>query len=1461
MSAPGPKKSWKVRQFTLAQLLASGVIVATPNINPGVPTSVHLSCRDESSFVITVISNKHPILQLPIRVQHLVELRAQGVPTTSDTKGFVFGVGPLLDEFEVVATQSRESLLSNDSRQYTNSFTLPNTSAFVAPSLLVPPNLDTTLHDNYNNNNDTATYSPSSPLKPDDNNNNTSNRIGTTRPLLARLAQVQISPQLSPVPSPPFNYNNEQGVSAAVVSGVPSEGRVVMAQPLDDDAPLPPAQVIATVWDPSPNQHQHLSSSPNQQRFNNQQQHSRSASLPFGSKRPNLSRLRGQVGRVTVEEQYEEDDNHKTGDTNDADDNNNSNSNGDDDAGEGANQDGFVLDGQHTDHGGHNLASILIQIAKEFPEVAVDGSGPNERTIPSQVLEAWKDTLLSYPLQQRSSLTIADPKEITETNMDLSGGARYVARKYAPAIMGYVCYQEQRDTVADARLLSTAMKPLTTLKQGSMKHGQAFLSRDGSVVVRCVSHSELDVLTTHLPAYLSMMNLLPPASLVPAPWHTAGPRPRSDADINTTLLTDNDNVGDGEECGEQLMRVLPRLLGLYEVQVTGMSKFGFVMLDNSMRMMPPRTDGQWQALNHDLKAISGSAAHLGALSGVLGTIAGVSVDQYTQILRTISCLTSILTLPSTKYSALSPLLATTSYSSPQLASPSNAQTASPNALNSGGLLHKARMSLSMRIKGPNEVDDDQARLTLIVMDCTPPSLPQLMSHTSTRLEILPSNCHKELIQQDDVLVIGGMDERGNFNRVVYRIRFALSAGTTECSISCEPLPDKACLPTGLCSHSAVATKHGVFVFGGSNEKGITNHLLCFDLANVRWRFVSTKHSVPPAPRCGHSACLMRDDQMVVFGGLSPRGHSQDLYVLQIDKGCRWLSPEVHVTNGIPPHPREGHSMTALDKETAILIGGGTRKDPYCGDACLLRSAKRGRVGFDMDVIQGDASVRTKGLCAHDAAAVRVGGYGLGHDHSIKGVLVVGGDTMGNRKQAAEFLDTQTLRMPEMDLIGCPLLDLTQHSVFSAPDGECSTSVFVIGGISAGGLSHCLYRLVLAVPMARQDQVRHFVMSFKAAPPPLDVRVSVYHKFLQHRCDTQPMLVDDSQDTQDPMSFLGPMDERLLEELFELLWECCETETIRSQDSTLGAKIAALAQFVTPEHLEIKRASELGAPWTEAQGCLAAMKHARSPFAKMRCVMDCCKAIGRHLGSQASADDFLPVLIFASIHAQVPSIFSEIEFIQVCGGPFVRGEQEYYLTQLWSAVLWLSSLQRSHLKVTDEEVDKYLTGVLTPEPGENDGDGSGSDQDERGAGEDNEQAGVEREEQWWMLWEPEQRGEGLILSHDKAHMAGVLDKRGFINTSWKTRFVTLHNNVLAYYESAAETNPKGVIRLRRSLIYEYGGGNSGKFGFEIHVPGRIFVFRTTERATAHEWVAAIQKHSTCQRGQFRDYANSKRKLKR
>ena len=87
----------------------------------GIPTNIHLSTRDESSFIVTVrqvleswncvnvafnqvISDRQPILQAPLKRQTLLDLQAQGIATTSEMKGFIIAVGPLLAAFGNVAS-------------------------------------------------------------------------------------------------------------------------------------------------------------------------------------------------------------------------------------------------------------------------------------------------------------------------------------------------------------------------------------------------------------------------------------------------------------------------------------------------------------------------------------------------------------------------------------------------------------------------------------------------------------------------------------------------------------------------------------------------------------------------------------------------------------------------------------------------------------------------------------------------------------------------------------------------------------------------------------------------------------------------------------------------------------------------------------------------------------------------------------------------------------------------------------------------------------------------------------------------------------------------------------------------------------------------------------------------------------------------------------------------------------
>lgn len=132
------------------------------------------------------------------------------------------------------------------------------------------------------------------------------------------------------------------------------------------------------------------------------------------------------------------------------------------------------------------------------------------------------------------------------------------------------------------------------------------------------------------------------------------------------------------------------------------------------------------------------------------------------------------------------------------------------------------------------------------------------------------------------------------------------------------------------SHSVVLVGSKMIVFGGTNGCKKVNDLHILDLLSREWSHPKCRGN-PPCARESHTANVIRDEQMVVFGG-SGEGEANylsDLHILDL-KNMEWTSPEVR---GHVPAPRDSHSSVVVDD--MLFVCGGDSGDRYQSDVCVL----------------------------------------------------------------------------------------------------------------------------------------------------------------------------------------------------------------------------------------------------------------------------------------------------------------------------------------------------------------------------------------------------------------------------------------------------------------------------------------------------------------------------------------------
>ena len=154
------------------------------------------------------------------------------------------------------------------------------------------------------------------------------------------------------------------------------------------------------------------------------------------------------------------------------------------------------------------------------------------------------------------------------------------------------------------------------------------------------------------------------------------------------------------------------------------------------------------------------------------------------------------------------------------------------------------------------------------------------------------------------------------------------------------------------------------------------------------------------------------------------------------------------------------------------------------------------------------------------------------------------------------------------------------------------------------------------------------------------------------------------------------------------------------DDFLGARVAALASFVRPEHLDIPTRFHSDASWSLARNELCKMNNFKAPRDKLVCVLNTCRIVNNLLNathgptSPPGADDFLPALIYVVLRSNPAALESNARFISRFRlESRLASEAAYFFTNLQSATRFLSSCDASAFTGLEKEAfDARVSGA-------------------------------------------------------------------------------------------------------------------------------------------------------------------------
>ncbi|KAL6065717.1 DUF11 domain-containing protein [Balamuthia mandrillaris] len=137
-------------------------------------------------------------------------------------------------------------------------------------------------------------------------------------------------------------------------------------------------------------------------------------------------------------------------------------------------------------------------------------------------------------------------------------------------------------------------------------------------------------------------------------------------------------------------------------------------------------------------------------------------------------------------------------------------------------------------------------------------------------------------------------------------------------------PKNGVVPPARNTHTATLLGDGrrIVVFGGRNSSHFFNDVWMFDIPTTTWTpLTMSGNDNIPSGRSGHSAVLKGDNRIIIFGGWDG-GRNRFGQVWELDPlNQKWILHDPMAIDSHQPAARSGHTAALLNQQEMVVFGG------------------------------------------------------------------------------------------------------------------------------------------------------------------------------------------------------------------------------------------------------------------------------------------------------------------------------------------------------------------------------------------------------------------------------------------------------------------------------------------------------------------------------------------------------------